>query len=548
MWIATEDDNTSRELATPLRARSKLINIQRLSDRRISTIEPLLAAARSNGRVSALSPSAWTLDEVAGPNITDKETVLSLAKMTSDAYVMEPETGNWEDVNGGFNYTESFGWEGDGLRGHIFATEKNSTIVISLKGTSPAVFDGAETTTNDKINDNLFFSCCCGQGGQYLWRQVCDCYSTTYTCNQTCLVKNLKNENRYYRAAIDLYGNVTALYPDSNVWLAGHSLGGSVSSLLGLTFGLPVVTFQAPAEALAATRLGLPAPPGSRPDAPQSRAYTGAYHVGHTADPIFMGTCNGATAACTLGGYAMETQCHTGQTCIYDTVEDKGWRVGVGNHRILGVIKNVIEVYDEVPPCKADTECVDCFNWKFFESNGSDTTTSRTSSTSHTRTRTSTCKTPGWWGCLDESTTTTTTSTSATTTEATSTTTSCKTPGWFGCNDPTTTTKTGATPKPTMTTSVTSTKHGGSSHKSAPSSILHSSCETPGLFFGCHDRPSTTRTLSITSPPASQTTVSRSSSTATCTSAAWFGLICLDPSPADEGAAETGRNTARRKA
>jgi len=531
VWIATEDDDTSRELATPLRARSRVINIQRLSDRRISTVEPLLAAARSNGGVSALSPSAWTLDEVAGPNITDKETVLNLAKMTADAYILEPQTGNWEDVNGGFNYTDSFGWESDGLRGHIFASKANLTIVISLKGTSPAVFDGAETTTNDKINDNLFFSCCCGQGGQYLWRQVCDCSSTTYTCNRTCLVKNLKDENRYYRAAIDLYGNVTALYPNSNVWLAGHSLGGAVSSLLGLTFGLPVVTIEAPAEALAAARLGIPTPPGSKPGAPQSRAYTGAYHIGHTADPVFMGTCNSATAACTLGGYAMETQCHTGQTCVYDTVEDKGWRVGIGNHKISGVIKSVIEVYDGVPACTADTECIDCFNWKFFESNGSDTTTSRTSSTSRTRTRTSTCKTPGWWGCLDESTTTTITSTSATTTKATSTTTSCKTPGWFGCNDPTTTSKARAAPTPTMTKSAMSTEHGSSSHWSTPSSTSYSSCETPGLFWGCHDRTSTTRTVSITSSPTSQATVSRSSSSTTCTSEAWFGLICLDPSP-----------------
>lgn len=543
VWIATEEDDTSRELATPLRARSRIIDIQRLSDRRISTIEPLLAAARSNGVVSTLSPSAWTLDKVVGPNITDKETVLNLAKMTSDAYILEPQTGQWKDVQGGFNYSDSFGWESDGLRGHIFASETNSTIVVSLKGTSPAVFDGAETTTNDKINDNLFFSCCCGQGGQFLWREVCDCQSTTYTCNQTCLVKNLKDENRYYRAAIDLYGNVTALYPDSNVWLAGHSLGGSVSSLLGLTFGLPVFTIEAPAEALAAHRLGLPTPPGSRPGAPQSREYTGAYHFGHTADPVFMGTCNSATAACTLGGYAMETQCHTGQTCIYDTVEDKGWRVGIGNHKIIGVIKSVIEAYDDVPPCEADTECIDCFNWKFFESNGSETTTSRTSSTSRTRTRTATCKTPGWWGCLDKSTTTTTTSRSATTTGTTSTTTSCKTPGWFGCNDPTTTSKTGATPKPTLTTSITSTAHGASTHRSTPSPTSHSNCKTPGFFWGCYDSTSTTPTVSMTSAPRSQSRVLLSSSSTTCTSEAWFGLICLDPSTTNRRAVETGSNS-----
>lgn len=151
-----------------------------------------------------------------------------------------------------------------------------------------AVFDGAETTTNDKLNDNLFFSCCCAQQGHLLWRQVCSCKTSTFTCNQTCVVEALKDENRYYRAAIDLYGNVTEIYPNSGVWLAGHSLGGSVSSLLGMTFGLPTVTFEAPGDALAAARLGLPAPPGSNPGAPQTREYSGAYHFGHTADPVYM--------------------------------------------------------------------------------------------------------------------------------------------------------------------------------------------------------------------------------------------------------------------
>src|SRR5262249_13648595 len=155
------------------------------------------------------------------------------------------------------------------------------------------VFDGDGTTTKDKVNDNLFASCCCAQGGQYFWRQVCDCYATTYTCNKTCLVKSLKSQDRYYWAAIELYSNVTELYPASNVWLVGHSLGGVVSSLLGITFGLPTVTFEAYGDALAASRLGLPAPPGYNPSKPQARKYTGTFHFGHTADPVFMGSCNG---------------------------------------------------------------------------------------------------------------------------------------------------------------------------------------------------------------------------------------------------------------
>lgn len=42
--------------------------------------------------------------------------------------------------------------------------------------------------------------------------------------------------------------------------LLGHSLGGSLASLLGATFGAPVVAFEAPGERLASTRLHLPSP------------------------------------------------------------------------------------------------------------------------------------------------------------------------------------------------------------------------------------------------------------------------------------------------
>ena len=395
----SEDGSGEKSQLETFRVRSTQTTIQRLSDRRVPTMQSLYLDARLRGSSPKLDASAWTIDEVSGPNTTDKQTVVNLAKMSWNAYNMEPKTGEWQDETGRFNHTKGFGWEGDSLRGHIFANQDNSTIIIALKGTSPAVFDGAETTTNDKVNDNLFFGCCCGQGGQYLWHSVCDCMTAAYTCNQTCLVKALREENRYYAASIELYGNVTELYPTSNVWLAGHSLGGSTSALLGLTFGLPATTFEAPGEALAAARLGLTSPPGAHSSAPQTRKYTGAVHFGHTADPIFMGSCNAATSACTLGGYSMQTECHTGCVSRYDTVADKGWRVGVGYHKIRSVVHDVLEAYDEVPPCIPDDECIDCFNWKYFKSNGSDKVTSSSSSSSTAMpTRTTTCQTPGWWG------------------------------------------------------------------------------------------------------------------------------------------------------
>jgi lipase ATG15 len=532
-------------------ATSKTTKIERLRDRNPARIEQHLAQARLTGQPAVLHASDWTIDDVEAPDVTSKETVINLAIMAANAYVPDPYEGDWENVTDGFTNHTSFGWQGDGLRGYVFADQNNETIVLSLKGTSPAVFDGDGTTTRDKLNDNLFFSCCCGAGGQFFWRQVCDCYSSTYTCNSTCLGHALRRDNRYYRASIELFTNVTKRYPESNVWIVGHSLGGAVSSLLGMTFGIPVVTYEAPGDDLAAKRLGLPRPPTGDPNKAYRRAYTGSVHIGHTADPIFMGTCNGATAACTLGGYAMESQCHSGLQCVYDTVTDLKWRTGIGNHKIHNVIDNVFRKYDKVPKCVPDDECRDCFNWKYFESNGSDsTTTTSSSTTSNTRTRTSTCRTPGWWGCLDE----TTTSQAVVTT--TYTTTTCVSPGWFGCNEEKNTTITTTTvPATDVTTTTTSTTDGptktgtetcahpgwwgckdqeptATSSSTTTTTDEPQTCRTPGFFFGCRDRHHhhSTSSSPITSAPTSRaaSTITTTSSYKSCKHPAFFGLICLD--------------------
>ncbi|KAI5285854.1 putative lipase atg15 [Ascosphaera acerosa] len=241
----TADDGASlQRVPRRLRTRRRPMRIERLVDRNVSSVEGYLSAARRHGSrapapgqpAPATSWADWTVDQVDGPDVTDKETVLSLAKMAANAYIMLPGTEKWADVSGPFNHSQNFGWQDDGLRGHIYATADNATVVVSLKGTTTALFDGQGTTTNDKENDNLYFSCCCGQGGSFLWRQVCDCATDTYACNATCLAGHLRAENRYYRAALDLYANVTALYPASNVWVVGHSLGGAVSSMLGQTY------------------------------------------------------------------------------------------------------------------------------------------------------------------------------------------------------------------------------------------------------------------------------------------------------------------------
>ncbi|KAJ1672858.1 putative lipase atg15 [Spiromyces aspiralis] len=293
--------------------------------------------------------------------------------MAANAYQGGPE-GEWEDLGNFWDTKHSFGWRRDGIRGHVFASEDNSTIVISFKGTSAALFlgGGTETSVNDKFNDNRLFSCCCARV-DFSWSPVCDCYMGNNMCNATCIDNSLNDDpDIYFHAAANIFMDVTRAYPDSHIVLVGHSLGGSIASLLGLTFGVPVVAYEAPGEALAARRLHLPVPTDSA-----LMGVLPTWHIGHTADPIYMGVCTGPTSSCYYAGYAMESSCHLGQQCVFDTVRLKDWRLDIRHHRINEVIYLMLEPWgltnldEKWPKCLAESdECEDCGLWSFV--NGDD--------------------------------------------------------------------------------------------------------------------------------------------------------------------------------
>ncbi|KAF5341707.1 hypothetical protein D9611_001835 [Ephemerocybe angulata] len=359
------------------------------------------AAARTRSmRFGQSTMLEWGEEEIAAPDVERREVLLLLAKMANDAYV-EPGDPYWYDLGGGWNNTYPFGWEpdADGFRGQVFATEDNSTVVVSIKGTSAGLFGGGgPTAKKDKLNDNLLFSCCCARV-DWSWTTVCGCYRGGWKCHNDCVEEALVEDSLFYPIGTNLYNNLTYMYPTSNIWFIGHSLGGALASLLGATFGNPVVTFESPGERLASTRLHLPQPvrriqtsrtsPIPKSLHPESNEPSLALfyppslalqpslhhitHVYHTADPIAMGTCNGVLSSCALGGYALETGCHLGRTIVYDTVTHLGWSVDVRTHGIVPVIEKIlaepwqpsVDEGREVPLPAEQVDCVECYSWEF---------------------------------------------------------------------------------------------------------------------------------------------------------------------------------------
>lgn len=357
--------------------------IKRLSMRDdTSAIESLIYHSIENPQVSIEGSLDWKLDDVIVPNITDPHTILQFAKMASNAYAKLPSDPSWRDINNtnsqlpGFDpdNRDYFNWDQGGVRGHVFVQQQTSSVpivVIAIKGTTAGGLGGGngdeetgddkKSVERDKVNDNLLFSCCCGRVSS-LWKTVCDCYESTYTCDLNCLERNLRQPDKYYKAVLDIYRDIMKAYPDSQVWVTGHSLGGALSSLLGRTYGLPVVTFESPGEMLASKRLHLPYPPGFSEEH--------IWHFGNNADPIFMGVCNGASSSCSIAGYAMESICHSGMKCTYDTVTELGWHVNMLNHRLKTVIDDLLAKTNQTAECIKPPPCLDCYDWTFKDHRG----------------------------------------------------------------------------------------------------------------------------------------------------------------------------------
>ena len=146
-------------------------------------------------------------------------------------------------------------------------------------------------------------------------------------------------------------------FSKDEILFTGHSLGGMLATFMGIEYDKRVVTFESPGSKHYIELIGLDY---------KSKQHL-IYNFGHTADIIFTGNCNGALSLCYLGGYNMETRCHIGNTCIYDTKTLMGMKDSIFTHKIKFVIENVIEKWNNtIPSCSVDTLCQDCVGWNYL--------------------------------------------------------------------------------------------------------------------------------------------------------------------------------------
>ncbi|RUO96990.1 hypothetical protein BC936DRAFT_141156 [Jimgerdemannia flammicorona] len=110
--------------------------------------------ARTNGEMSSLCRTMGAYEEGYGlvPDTTDNETIVGLAKMCYNAYNDANKRDDWYDLGEKWGVNVSFGWETNGLRGHIFGDDENTTLILAIKGTSAGIFGGGDTGSNDKLN------------------------------------------------------------------------------------------------------------------------------------------------------------------------------------------------------------------------------------------------------------------------------------------------------------------------------------------------------------------------------------------------------------
>jgi len=299
----------------------------------------------------------------------DYNTVSDLAKMSYNVYY-DINHKNW--LNTTLNNVIDVSVSNDTIRAYLFTNNEKTNTVIAFKGTSTYWTNNnnklnemsynsqnhknmcmLSSSVNDKYNDNLFFSCCFYKQNS-LFENCKTCNNTEiYSCCSDCYKTSVRDENNYINDISKIIDRVKTEinFNESKIYFTGHSLGGMLASIAALLYNKTGASFETPGD-LHYIKLAY-----------NIKQNNNFYHFGHTADPIFMGNCG---RTCSLFGYNINTMCHTGYTCLYDSKTKLGYSESIFSHRIEYIVKNIIPKFEnDMPNCTIESNCNDCTDWNF---------------------------------------------------------------------------------------------------------------------------------------------------------------------------------------
>jgi lipase ATG15 len=288
----------------------------------------------------------------------DYTNIHTFAKMSHNAYLNINDT-RWIDTS--TNKTTDIRYSDETVHAYLFSDISGSVNVVSFKGTSLGIV--GSITYNDRFNDNLFYSCCYYKQSRMF--DTCDVSSDVSgvvdktKCYGECYQNSTQYANNYYVLSKAIIGGVfdsLSRSTDAITLLTGHSLGGTLATLMGLEYDLPVVTFNSPGERHYVEMSGI---------GYKSTTLEKIFHYGHDADIIFTGKCHGALSWCSVAGYVVETTCHLGKTCVYNATGELGVGESIFTHPINYVLKNIIPHWEEKMPACSVVECEECTGWEY---------------------------------------------------------------------------------------------------------------------------------------------------------------------------------------
>jgi lipase ATG15 len=309
------------------------------------------------------------------------DNIYNLAVISQNAYFEEKN-----DISDTFTKNNTFpiGINNDTVKAYLFSSDNDKYHIISFKGTS-TIFDKKDTVYNDKLNDNMYYSCCFYEQNSMFknikelkdekcWEK--DVIFITQTeneenkfqkkrCKKKCYKAMENHELNYINISKKIIDNIKETlkekidFDTNEILFTGHSLGGTLATFMGLLYNKITVTFQSPGERIYTDSVEL--------SEEYKKNANKIYHFGHNADIIFTGKCKGRLSWCYVGGYTIETKCHIGNVCEYDAINELNISESIFTHKLKYVIDNIIPNWkSKLPECKIINNCTDCENWEYI--------------------------------------------------------------------------------------------------------------------------------------------------------------------------------------